>query len=196
MIQAKKILRRLPHENFVLGCLNNFMKVTDEYLNCVKIILESVPDAKIIFRDTTPLESRRQSFSERVKKFGLPESQIEIRRGENNFFADYEEIDLIADTFPYPGGMMTALALYMNVPVINLCGKLHSERLGAEMSKIAGLEELIFDNPEDYTKKAVELAFDKSRLENLRKKIRPENLTDTGESVKNFYNALGKLFEI
>ena len=66
----------------------------------------------------------------------------------------------------------------------------------AEMSKIAGLEELIFDNPEDYTKKAVELAFDKSRLENLRKKIRPENLTDTGESVKNFYNALGKLFEI
>ncbi len=194
MIRAKKILRRIPHENFVFGSLNNFMKVTEEYLNCVRKILNEIPDSKIIFRDTTPLESRRKNFLQRLEKFGLPPGKIEVRRGEDNFFEDYAEIDLILDTFPYPGGMMTALALYMNVPVVNLCGRLHSGRLGADMLKKSGLDELIFKNPEDYTKAAVEIAKDKTRLENLRKKIDVENLIDTDASVKNFYDTLKNLF--
>lgn len=58
MLRAKENLFKNRNE-FTFGCLNNFMKITDEYLSCVKKISNSVKNSKIIFRDTTPLESRK-----------------------------------------------------------------------------------------------------------------------------------------
>ena len=54
MLAAKKNLVRTQNKNLVFACLNNFMKITDEYLMTVKKILAQVPQSKIIFRDTTP----------------------------------------------------------------------------------------------------------------------------------------------
>ena len=193
MIRARKNFLRQSKENFVFGCLNNFMKITDDYLNCVEKILELVPNSKIIFRDTTPLESRKKVLTEKISAKKIPAERVEIFCGEDNFFDDYAEIDLMLDTFPYTGGMMTALALYFNVPVLNLCGEMHFSRLGAEMIRLAGVDELIVTNVDDYVKKAVEL----SRGDNLKilaKKIRVDNLTDTKNFVENFYSELEKIF--
>ena len=197
MLRAKKILKKSPQKNFTFACLNNFMKITDEYLNCVEKILNQVPNSKIIFRDTTPLESRKKILAEKISKKNIPADKVEIFCGENNFFADYSKIDLILDTFPYTGGMMTALALYFETPVLNLCGKLHHSRLGAEMIKLCGVEDLIVENVEDYIKKAVEIS-QGDNLKNLRKKICADKLTDTKSFVKNFYSGIEKIlsFEI
>ena len=188
MIFAKSKLKKIPHENFVFGCLNNFMKITDNFLNCVKMILSKVPNSEIIFRDTTPLESRRKNLVERVKNFGLPTERVKIFCGENDFFSDYAKIDLILDTFPYPGGMMTALAIYMGVPVLNLCGKLHGSRIGAEMLRLAQLDELIVKNEVDYIKKAVELA-ESRRLKNFSVK----KLTETKSFIADFEKKITQL---
>ena len=126
MIRERQARRPFPHKNFTFGSLNNFMKLSDDYLAAVKKILDAVPDARIIFRDTTPLASRQRALIERLESFGL--ERFEVRRGSDNFFTDYAEIDLILDAFPYPGGMMTALALYMGVPVLNLRGELADGR--------------------------------------------------------------------
>ena len=109
----------------------------------------------------------------------------EILRGKNDFFDDYAQIDLILDTFPYTGGMMTALALYMGVPVLNLRGKSHSRRLGADMLRIAGLENFIVDNVDDYINFAVNF----KRQENFS----VDKLFDTKTFVADFY---GKLEEV
>ena len=191
MLQAKKTLKKIPHAEIVFGCLNNFMKITDDYLNCVGEILNLVPNAKIIFRDTTPLESRKKSLTEKILSAGI--ENFEVRVGEDNFFADYAEIDLMLDTFPYSGGMMTAIALYFNVPVLNLCGKLHHGRLGAEMIRLAEVDELIAEDVDDYIKKAVELSAG-DNLKNLQKKICVDKLTDTESFVKNFYAGCSSIF--
>jgi len=191
MIQAKKTFKKIPHTEIVFGCLNNFMKITDDYLNCVAEILNLVPNAKIIFRDTTPLESRKNALTEKILSAGI--ENFEVRCGEDNFFSDYGEIDLMLDTFPYSGGMMTALALYFNVPVLNLCGKYHSGRLGAEMIRLAEVDELIAENVDDYIKKAVELSAGEN-LKNLQKKICVDKLTDTESFVKNFYAGCSSIF--
>ena len=190
MIAAKKNFKKIPHTEMIFGCLNNFMKINDDYLNCVKKILNLVPNSKIIFRDTTPLESRKKSLEEKILSAGI--ENFEIKIGEDNFFGDYAEIDLMLDTFPYSGGMMTALALYFGVPVLNLCGKLHCSRLGAEMLKLSKVPELIAENVDDYIKKAVELS-QGDNLEILRKKICVNKLTDTKSFVKNFYDELENL---
>ena len=161
IIFAKKILKKFYHENINFGCLNNFMKISDEYLHCVKKILDSVENSKIIFRDTTNLISRKKILENRIKNFGI--KNFEVRVGEDNFFDDYGEIDIILDTFPYSGGFMTALAIYFEKPVINFCGEKHFEKLGADILKISGNENLIVFDEENYIKKSIE---------NSRKKIK------------------------
>ena len=184
MIDAKKNLKKIRGENFTFGVLNNFMKITDEFLNTVRQILFALPDAKIIFRDTTPLQSRKNVLAEKIKLLGLPSERVKIFCGEDNFFDDYSKIDLMLDTFPYTGGMMTALSLYMGVPVLNLCGKIHSQRLGADMLKICGAEKFICKDIDEYTKKAIE--FSKLDGEN----IFVDKLTDTRNFVENFYKKI------
>ena len=188
MIRARKYRRPFPHKNFTFGSLNNFMKLNDDYLSAVKIILDALPDSKIIFRDTTPLRSRQAALIERLKAFGI--ERAEVRRGEDNFFTDYAEIDLILDAFPYPGGMMTALALYMGVPVLSLCGDLPHTRTGADILRIADLDALIVHDVDAYIKKAVELASNRAKLAALTRKISIDKLTDTKSFVDDFYSRL------
>ena len=188
MTREKNSRRPFPHKNFTFGSLNNFMKLSDDYLSAVKKILDALPDAKIIFRDTTPLKSRQVALIERLKNFGI--KNFEVRRGSDNFFTDYSEIDLILDAFPYPGGMMTALALYMGVPVLNLCGELPHMRTGADILRIAVLDELIVYDVDAYIKKAVELAEHRAQLAALTEKISVDKLTDTKTFVEDFYKNL------
>jgi len=183
--------KKIPHKNFTFGSLNNFMKLSDDYLNAVKKILDALPNSKIIFRDTTPLKSRQVALIERLKTFGI--ERAEIRRGADNFFSDYGEIDLILDTFPYPGGMMTALALYMGVPVLNLYGNLPHTRTGADILKISGVDELILENIDAYIEKAVDLAKNRGKLAALTAKISLDKLTGTKSFVEDFYKRLGLL---
>ena len=188
MIRKRTSRRPFPHKNFTFGSLNNFMKLSDDYLSAVKSILDALPDAKIIFRDTTPLKSRQVALIERLKDFGI--ERAEIRRGADDYFMDYSEIDLILDTFPYPGGMMTALALYMGVPVLNLCGELPHTRTGADILRIADVEELIVYDVDTYISKAVELATNRAELAALTEKISVDKLTDTKAFVEDFYSSL------
>lgn len=185
MIRAKKILQKTPHKNFVFGCLNNFMKISDEYLSCVKKILDEVPNSKIIFRDTTPLFSRKKSLEEKILSAGI--KNFEVRVGEDNFFGDYGEIDLILDTFPYNGGMMTALSIYFDVPVLNLIGDKHFSRIGADILRISGAKNFIAENVDDYIKKAVEIS--KKPVE----KNFSEKLFDVENFLKNFYEKIDNL---
>lgn len=189
MAHAKELFERTPHEDFIFGCLNNFMKITDEYLNCVKIILNAVPNAKIIFRDTTPLTSRQTALYDRIKLAGMPLDRVEVLRGRDEFFDDYAQIDLMLDTFPYTGGMMTALAIYFGVPVLNLCGKLHSQRLGADMLRLAGLENFIVTNTDDYINFAVNYADNPVKISTA------EKLFDTENFVTNFYSRIEEVLK-
>ncbi len=188
MIREKNIRCPFSYKKFVFGSLNNFMKITDDYLLAVKKILDAVPESMIIFRDTTPLKSRQESLLYRVRRFGIYPHKI--CAGTDDFFSDYSKIDLILDTFPYPGGMMTALALYMGVPVLNLCGKLPHTRTGADILRIADVEELIVENIDDYIKKAVEMANNRAKLAALTEKISVDKLTDTKSFVEDFYKSL------
>lgn len=180
-ISAAKNSANLPRRNLTFGCLNNFMKITDDYLNAVQKILAQVPNSKIIFRDTTPLESRRVALLERLKNFEI--ARAEVRTGADDYLSDFKQVDLILDTFPYNGGFMTALGLYMGVPVLNLRGDNHFSKVGADILRIAAQENFIAETVDEYIKKAVEF----ERQENFS----TGKLTDT----KNFVDSVYRKFE-
>ena len=183
-------LRREPKPNFIFACYNNFLKITDRYLYCVKEILNAVPEAKMIFRDTTPLKSRQDALTERLKEYDFPMDRVEVLCSDpESYLHDYEQISLVLDTFPYTGGMMTALAIYFEVPVLNLCGMSHSQRLGADMLRLAGLKNFIVTNTDDYINFAVNFAKNPTPIEPNKRLFRVMPF------VKSFYRMIERVMK-
>ncbi len=121
---------------FTYGCLNNFMKITDEYLENLRDILEKNPDARIFFRDTVPFESRKTHLLQRLYNADIDLNRVKVDYAEKNFISDYSKLNAILDTYPYNGGVMTAIALYIGLPVETVAGDLHHSRIGADLVRI------------------------------------------------------------
>ena len=183
--------------SITFGSFNNFMKVTDDYLRCVKKILNAVENSKFIIQDTTAIPARKTEMEKRLKKIRLPLDRIEVRLGNDDYLNDYGDIDIMLDTFPYNGGTMTATALYMGVPVVNLYGTRYSSRFGANILRLAGMSGLIAKNTKEYINKAVELATAQNVLNELKKALRgrlnKSELLDTSDFVSDmeyFYDRM------
>ncbi|MBR2179982.1 MAG: glycosyl transferase family 41 [Selenomonadaceae bacterium] len=160
------------HSFITFASFNNFMKITDDYLKCVKKILNLVENSKFVIQDTTMIPARKIEMEKRLKKLRLPLDKIELRLGNDDYLKDYALIDIILDTFPYNGGTMTATALYMGVPVISLYGTRHSSRFGADILRLAGMSELIANDMKEYINKSVSLAEDQIKLSSLKRTLR------------------------
>ena len=160
------------------GSFNNFAKVTDAVLELWLKILRAVPNSRLILKNKTcSIESGREIILRRMKDF--PRDRIELRPYSKDYLAQYNEIDIALDTFPYNGGLTTCEALYMGVPVITLRGNYHGSNFGASILTAAGLPELIAENPDDYIKKAVELSQRHSDYhKNLRERLKNSALMD------------------
>ena len=158
--------------NITFGCFNNFMKVTNDYLKIVKLILDKAENSRFIMQDTTAIPARKFEMERKIYKNHLPVDRVEVRLGNDNYLNDYADIDIMLDTFPYNGGTMTATALYMGVPVISLYGKRHSSRFGADILRLADMSGMIAKNKKEYINKAVVLANAQDRLIEFKKTLR------------------------
>ena len=161
--------------NFVtFGSFNQFGKITDSILIAWKKILNAVPKSKLILKHKIFNTSDGKNFAkERLKNFGVDVARVELRPYSTNHLAEYTDVDIALDTFPYTGGVTTCEALFMGVPVVSLFGKRHGTRFGLSILKNVGLDELAVDSYDDYVKRAVMLAGDWELLTLLRKNLRP-----------------------
>ena len=177
-----------------LGVFQNFLKVTDEALSVWGEILQAVPDSRLLLQDTLPLPERAETIRQRAAAAGLPMERVKIRMGQRDFLRDYAQLDLVLDTFPYPGGYMTALALYLGVPVVTLPGDRYGSRLGASLLRAAGRREWIASSAEEYLRKAVGLADSAGHLQAEQKRLYEElphsALLDTESYVRRVEESL------
>ena len=150
-------------------------------------------------QDTTNLTERRTAMKQRLVAADLPIERIEVRLGSDNYLADYHDIDIMLDTFPYPGGASTAIALYMGVPVVTLAGLRYSARFGVSLLTAAGLPEFIASDYQEYIKIAVNLASDEAGLinyqQNLRKKLEASTLMNEKAYIKSFIQFCSDLWQ-
>jgi len=173
---AMQRICRLPRQRagVVFGCYQNFMKINRQVMECWRHILENLPGSRLIVQDTTRLPERRAVLERRLENAGLPMERVEVRIGSDRYLEDYQQIDIMLDTFPYPGGAAAATALYMGVPVIALRGDHHSARLSASILTAAGHDEWIADSADAYIKLALQLAVDCEGLERQQLALRAE----------------------
>lgn len=181
------------------GVVQNALKITDSALRAWGRILQEVPDSRLLIKDVLPATERLQHLRQRAERLGLPLERLELRGGSLSFWDIYQEVDMVLDTFPYPGGYMTALALYFGVPVVTLRGDSYGSRFGASILKAAGREKWIAGSVEEYVKSAVELgrkpAMLRQERELLFRDIADSALLDTASYVRQVEEGFWQLWK-
>lgn len=158
------------------GSFNNLSKLTDKDVELWAKILHAISDSRL-FLKARPFgdEWVRKQVQERFLKVGIPVNRIELlgRTSRVSQHLDYySEIDIALDSIHYNGTTTTCEALWMGRPVISLEGGHHAARVGKSILNRANLAELVAETPEDYVAKAVDLANDLPRLQQLSQNLR------------------------
>lgn len=158
------------------GSFNNFAKVTPETIGLWAKLLSASPQARLLMKaHALGSESARRTLREQFASHGVAAHRIEILGPEDSHarhLGRYREVDIGLDPFPYHGTATTYEALWMGVPVVTLAGRTHVSRVGVSILRRVGLTELVAANPEEYVRKALELAGDTNRLRELRAGLR------------------------
>ncbi len=168
----------LGHITF--GCFQSLAKINDKVLETWSKVMMGVPGSRLRMQ-IRHLEqtSVRDDLLARLLRAGIPLDRVSLHGGTqaDGYFAAHNEVDLILDTFPYPGGTTTAEALWMGVPTVTLKGESLLARQGASMMLSAGLVEWIATNELDYVERAIRLASDIPALCRLREGLRQQVLS-------------------
>jgi protein O-GlcNAc transferase len=161
------------------GSFNNTLKYNHLVYKLWSHILLSVPSSKLILKWRTFNEPEfAQSVLDQFQAFGVDPSRIELRGPSFHIemLAQYKDIDIALDPFPFSGGVTSCEALYMGVPVITWPQeRVVSRQTYAFLSSI-GHSELATQDEEEYIQKAVELAGSPELLAQYRQSLREKML--------------------
>jgi len=156
----------------MFGCFNNYSKVTRQTLEMWARILNAVPESRLVIHAHEG--SHRQAALELFASHGVEAGRVHFNgfRRLDEYLAQYNQVDISLDPFPYGGGTTTCDAIYMGVPVVSLEGATAVSRAGKSILTNVGLQDLVAKSPDQYVEIALKLAADLPRLEDLRKSLR------------------------
>jgi protein O-GlcNAc transferase len=168
----------LPAGQITFGCLGSGYKLTDCVLDAWACILAGAPAARLflkakLFDDASNAAVLRARLAAR----GVAETRLVLAGGAEHyaFLADYAQVDIALDTFPYNGGTTTTEALWQGVPVLTFDGDRWAGRTSKSLLLAAGLAEWVAPDVHGYVAQAIALARDPAtprRLAALRESMR------------------------
>lgn len=178
-------LPALASGTITFGCFNNLAKITPRVIETWSRILGRIPGSRMVLK--THQMSDPETAAAFVAAFGvhgIDPGRIETRgsSGHRAFMAQYGDIDILLDPFPYSGGLTTCEALWMGVPTVTLPGEIFASRHSASHMSNAGLADWVVPTLDAYVEAAVAHAADIPALaalrEGLREQVRRSPLCD------------------
>lgn len=179
------------------GSFNRVDKLVEPVIAAWVKILNAVPGSRLLlkaaaFENTQVSDELRRRFLAQ----GLERDRLELRGRSSHpaMLAEYGEIDIALDPFPFNGGMTTLEALWMGVPVVTLEGSSVVARQSTSALVNIGLDELVFNDLDAYIKGATALASDLKRLATLRQEMRSRMANSPLCQAKQFTQDLEALY--
>ena len=180
------------------GCFNNMAKLNPALFETWAEILLRVPGSHLRLKARTLTDDGvRKELMAYFTDRGIEENRLDFfghTRKIIEHLSHYHSVDIALDSFPYHGTTTTCEAMWMGCPVVTRAGKTHVSRVGVSLLSAVGLQEFITDTREDYIEKAVALAGQTERLEELRtgmrERLRESVLMDEKRFVQGFEKAL------
>lgn len=162
--------RQRGHLTF--GSVQNPAKVGDAVLRTWARVLKAVPTARLRLQNRQfDLHRGVEAFTQRMTATGWSAdlmARVDLMPsvpGQTAYVASMAEVDLMLDTFPYPGITTTCEALWMGVPTLTMQGHDLLSRQGASLMRQAGLPDWVCADEDAYVAQAARIAGDLSALE-------------------------------
>lgn len=184
------------------GSFQALRKVNDEVLSTWAQVLDACPGARLRVQASELTDGAAQSaFRERAERLGIAAGRITLHGQESRagYLESHAEVDILLDSFPFPGGTTTCEALWMGVPTVTLNGNTMIGRQGACMLQAAGLPDWIAHSRADYVALAQAKAADVTGLSELRRTLRERlpnaALFDASRFASHFVDALWAMWK-
>lgn len=172
-------LPSLKNGHITFACFQILSKLNDEVLSAYRKILDLLPSSKIRFQ-CAPLGDVNVAaqFAKRLQQHGIDTARITLHGSapREEYLTSYGEVDVILDTFPFPGGTTTCEAIWMGVPTITIAGDTLLSRQGASLLTAAGLKDWIAADVDQYVSKALRYTENLAGLAALRAGLRQQAL--------------------
>jgi predicted O-linked N-acetylglucosamine transferase (SPINDLY family) len=136
----------------------------------------------------------------RFARHGIEASRVEARGASPHatMLAEYADIDVALDSFPYNGCIVTLEALWMGRPVLTIAGDTMVSRQSAAILACAGLDEYVAADAPSFVAKAAALAADRAALATastrLRERLVTAGITDFRRFTSTLENAYRELW--
>lgn len=142
------------------GCVQRAEKIGAPVLAAWARIANALPQARwvLVVGDAESDSSDRDRLRRRAAAAGFAPAQLQIlgRQPYADYLASYAQVDLLLDSFPYPGGTTTAEALWQGVPTLTLSVPGMLGRQGEQILKAAGMPQWVTHSVDEYVAAAVE----------------------------------------
>jgi len=164
-------------------------------------VLRSTPRSRLLVKNSALADgATREALLRRFAARAIPRERIELRGPSPHaqMLAEYGDVDIALDTFPYNGGLTTCEALWMGVPVLALLGNAMISRQSAALLEAAELSELVAGDGAEFVTLAADLARDTGRMETLRgsmrERLRASPLLDGTGFTRQFEVSLDRMW--
>jgi len=194
-------LPALTNDYVTFGCFGNLAKMNDQVVKTWSDVLQRVPNSKLFLKsgqllDTKMIDAVQGRFIS--QDISVDRLILEGPSSRTAYYEAHNRIDMILDTFPYPGGTTSVDALWMGVPVLTLKGDRFLSHLGESIATNAGLTNWIAQDCDDYINKAITFVSDIQSLAAIRGSLRAQVLRtplfDTQRFARNFSDALWGMY--
>jgi predicted O-linked N-acetylglucosamine transferase (SPINDLY family) len=170
------------------GSFNNIAKLGPAVVAAWSSILHAVPGSRLLLK--WPHLAQAETAARLLGAFqahGIDAARIELRGNSPpaQLLAEYGDMDIALDPFPYCGAFTSCEALWMGVPVVTLPGPRPFSRQTLALITALGLDDqLAARDLAEYHVLAVTLANDLDRLTRLRAELRPAMCRNLGDASR------------
>ena len=115
-----------------------------------------------------------EAFLRKVESQGIALDRIILaQRTESHaeHLARLALCDLMLDTFPYNSHTTACDAISAGLPLLTMCGQSFASRVSSSLLQHVGIPELIAQNLDEYSQKAIQMAEDSSHHQGLRDRL-------------------------
>jgi predicted O-linked N-acetylglucosamine transferase (SPINDLY family) len=157
-------------------------KIGPEVVQLWAQVLHAVPGSRLLLKWKSMTDaSVRGRLTESFSAAGVDPDRLMLLGDSQHaaMLAEYGNVDVALDPFPFCGGITSCEALWMGVPIVTLPGATAASRQTRGFLQVLGLTDWIAASPADYVRISAALATDVPRLENLRTELRSRMAAST-----------------
>ena len=143
------------------GSFNRLSKLAPPVISLWAKVLGAVPGSRLILKNGAFADERmRERIAGLFAAEGIAPERVTTRghSPHGQMLAEYADIDIALDPFPFNGGLTTCEALWMGVPVLCLTGNSMISRQGASLVAAGGMPEWACSAPDAIVQRAREIA--------------------------------------